>query len=393
MRKYLRQRCQDIWVIDCSPEGHQPEVGTRLFQGVQQPVCIVIASRRRDNAAADDGAAKGAAALASPKLAAVHFRALPAGHRKDKFAALAALRLDDGDWQDCPAEPRAPFLPAAVGAWAAFPALEDFFVYDGSGVMPGRTWVIAPDAESLRQRWERLVNAPAADKEALFHPHLVGGKLGDRHVSRKVSNSLAGYQVSSKSVGDESGDCLPPVRLGFRSFDRQWIIPDIRIINRPNPQLWVVRSDQQVFISAFTEESPSSGPAFTVTGLVPDLHHYKDSFGGRVFPLWADAAATVPNLHPSLLTHLSACYGQPVTAAGGRPAGPHLRRPAVRRGQPARCRCAAGPRCGQHAGKASGTEGWRSQPRLVCGGSRKRGGPADLANIGHARAFRCIIRP
>lgn len=45
MREYLRQRCHEIWVIDCSPEGHQPEVATRLFQGVQQPVCIVLASR------------------------------------------------------------------------------------------------------------------------------------------------------------------------------------------------------------------------------------------------------------------------------------------------------------------------------------------------------------
>jgi hypothetical protein len=43
MRQSLRQRCHEIHVIDCSPEGHQPEVGTRLFQGVQQPVCIVIA--------------------------------------------------------------------------------------------------------------------------------------------------------------------------------------------------------------------------------------------------------------------------------------------------------------------------------------------------------------
>ena len=31
---------------------------------------------------------------------------------------------------------------------------------------------------------------------------------------------------------------LPPVRYGFRSFDRQWIIPDNRVINQPNPELW-----------------------------------------------------------------------------------------------------------------------------------------------------------
>ena len=45
MRDYLRRTCDDIWVIDCSPDGHQPKVNTRIFQGVQQPVCIVMASR------------------------------------------------------------------------------------------------------------------------------------------------------------------------------------------------------------------------------------------------------------------------------------------------------------------------------------------------------------
>jgi hypothetical protein len=33
MRADLRASCSDIWVIDCSPEGHQPEVATRIFQG------------------------------------------------------------------------------------------------------------------------------------------------------------------------------------------------------------------------------------------------------------------------------------------------------------------------------------------------------------------------
>ena len=40
MRDDLRRTCSEIWVVDCSPEGHQPNVPTRIFQGVQQPVCI-----------------------------------------------------------------------------------------------------------------------------------------------------------------------------------------------------------------------------------------------------------------------------------------------------------------------------------------------------------------
>ena len=35
MRAELREDADEIWVIDCSPEGHQPAVSTRIFQGVQ----------------------------------------------------------------------------------------------------------------------------------------------------------------------------------------------------------------------------------------------------------------------------------------------------------------------------------------------------------------------
>lgn len=131
MRADLRRDTDEIWVIDCSPEGHQPAVASRVFQAVQQPVCIVLTSRP---------------AGADPETPArVRFRSLPAGDREEKFAAVAGLTLDGDGWIDCPSAWRAPFLPAAAGEWATFPALEDFFVYNGSGVMPGRTWVIAPD--------------------------------------------------------------------------------------------------------------------------------------------------------------------------------------------------------------------------------------------------------
>ncbi len=45
MRDYLRRTATEVWVIDCTPEGHQPEMNTRIFQGVQQPVCIVMVAR------------------------------------------------------------------------------------------------------------------------------------------------------------------------------------------------------------------------------------------------------------------------------------------------------------------------------------------------------------
>lgn len=308
MRDYLRRTCDDIWVIDCSPEGHQPVVNTRIFQGVQQPVCIVLASR---SAKSDPNAP-----------ATVRFQSLPEGHRSAKFKALENVRLDGKAWIECPTDWRAPFLPASTGAWATYPMLEELFGYDGSGMMPGRTWIIAPDVGSLERRWQKIVGAPPEDKETLFHPHLRGGKVGDKHSKKIVLTPLEGYQPSAVSIANEKVlkgqklediKPLPPTRYGFRSFDRQWVIPDSRVINQPNPELWRIRSDQQIFLTALSRTSPSGGPALTITGLVPDLDHYKGSFGGRAFPLWRDAAATQPNFPPKLLVFLSQRYGHAVS--------------------------------------------------------------------------------
>ena len=148
MRDYLRRKADDIWVIDCSPEGHQPEVNTRIFQGVQQPVCIVLVSRSREGRPGQPG--RGAVPVPCRRATG-----------EEKFAALAELdagrrrlgRLPDrtGGRRSCPRRPgRGPPI-----------RLDDLFVYNGSGVMPGRTWVIAPDAESLGRRWQTLIDAPA----------------------------------------------------------------------------------------------------------------------------------------------------------------------------------------------------------------------------------------
>jgi len=68
-----------------------------------------------------------------------------------------------------------------------------------------------------------------------------------------------------------------------------------------------------VYLTALMAHSPTSGPALTFTCLIPDLHHYKGSFGGRAFPLWRDAAATTPNLSPKLLEFLTTHYKMAVT--------------------------------------------------------------------------------
>jgi hypothetical protein len=181
--------------------------------------------------------------------------------------------------------------------------------------MPGRTWIVAPDAESLKARWLRLTTEKDLDKkELLFHPHLRNKKPGDKHIRKAIAKGLSGHEERLQPIIDDKSSVIEPIHYGFRFLDRQWIIPDARLINQPNPTLWDAYSPRQVYLTALEAHSPSSGPALTFTGLIPDLHHYKGSFGGRAYPLWRDRSAAQPNIKPAFLTHLAKLYGQPVKA-------------------------------------------------------------------------------
>ena len=307
MREDLRRQCDDIWVIDCSPEGYQPEVPTRVFQGVQQPVCIVLAARSKDKN--------------HDIPARLRFKALPKGKRNIKFKALAGLSLDEDDWRGGPNGWRDPFLPEAETAWGQFPFLSDLFVWFGPGVTPHRTWVISPDNQSLDQRWRKLQQETNSAKKAeLFHPD------DDRDVAKVVKKDLGPNHTRAVSVASDTGPLVTPVRYAFRSFDRQWISPDNRLLSRGRPELWNSVSSRQVFLTALQASAPKSGPAITLTALIPDLDHYKGSFGGRVYPLWlyrkeVDPSDKTkvrivesPNIRPDILAQLTKAYGRDVLA-------------------------------------------------------------------------------
>lgn len=295
MRADLRKSCSDIWVIDASPEGHQPAVNTRLFQGVQQEICIVLALRRPDAKAGE--------------LARIRYRALPEGHREDKFLALADLTLMGDGWQDGDPDIRGPFLPQHRLGWGGYPALPDLFEADFAGVMSCRTWVIAPDAPSLSKRWDRLVREKdLVEKAKLFHEDR------DRTLGRKVSVPLGVHTVRGHTVEQDKGPVVTPVRFGFRSLDRQWIIPDHRLLSQGRPELWANWSSRQVFGFVLDQIPTTDGPGIIFSDLIPDKNYFRGNSAGRAMPLWRDSAATVPNVKSALLAHLTTTYGKPVGA-------------------------------------------------------------------------------
>ncbi|MEI9990773.1 MAG: type ISP restriction/modification enzyme [Rhizomicrobium sp.] len=301
MREDLRRDASDIWVIDCSPEGHQPDVPTRIFQGVQQTVCIVLAARppNKDR----DVAGK------------VHFLALPKGKRNKKFETLGKLSLHDAAWREGASDWRDPFLAEQGDVWASFPRLAKLFVWSGPGVKTHRTWVIAPDASTLTRRWEALRQESDPDtKELLFHPDPGKGKARARYANKIVREDLGPYQTRLESIEHDKGDLVAPIRYGFRSFDRQWIPPDNRLLSRPRPDLWSNYSSRQIFMTALESSSPTSGPAISLTDLIPDNDHYRGSFGGRVYPLWKNAVTSQSNVRPELLTLLAKTHGTEATS-------------------------------------------------------------------------------
>ena len=137
------------------------------------------------------------------------------------------------------------------------------------------------------------------------------GKVASRHIRKFVNQDLGKFVTRRVPIIDETMTVAEAERYGFRSFDRQWLPPDARLLNDPRPNIWGAASPNQVYLTAPMDLSPSSGPSLTATSLVPDLHHYNGR-GGRVFALWKDAAATQANISAPALAELAKAFGAPV---------------------------------------------------------------------------------
>lgn len=103
-------------------------------------------------------------------------------------------------------------------------------------------------------------------------------------------------------------------RYAYRSFDLQWVLPDTRLCDRHRPTLQKAHSDRQVYITSFLTEVLGEGPAATATAHLPDLHHFRGSYGGKhVIPLWRDRSGTDANLTRGVAEALAESYDQPVS--------------------------------------------------------------------------------
>ncbi|MEU6488375.1 type ISP restriction/modification enzyme [Streptomyces sp. NPDC046887] len=285
MRAYLRRNCDEGWIIDLSPEGQRADVATRVFPHVAQPLCIGLFVRRTDHDSA--------------RPARIHHRALR-GRRAEKFAQLRNVGIDDGGWRNTHTEGVRPFTPATSSGWDDFPALMDLFPWGSPGCKTNRSWVTSPSEGVLRNRWARLAGETDPEERARLFKETRDRRLGSRPAS------LPGHPHPGRVLAQDSGACPPLLRVALRSFDRQWMVADHRVLDFPRPELWEALQPSQIFLNQQHTHVISSGPALVATALLPDTDHFNGR-GGRVHPaLHPDGSGNVPT---GLLRHLTLVLG------------------------------------------------------------------------------------
>ena len=316
MRQHMRWWCDDIWILDLGGEGRGARKSENVFD-IQTPVAIAVALR-------SDKAKKEAPPSSSPSLfdrspdadkekqiapARVHYARLE-GTRQEKLAALDAIDdFDRIEWEQCPSDWQAPFRPKGKGEYFSWPLLTNLTPWQISGVQLKRTWPIAPDMETLKRRWRALLRAQGSDRAEAFR------ETEDRMIDGVYRSALSVEENDSAPIAQLSRDApLPAVqRYAYRSFDRQYIIADIRLMSRPRPDLWRVHSGRQIYLTSLLSQALGSGPGLTAAAVLPDLDHFRGSYGAKsIIPLYCSADASDPNILPGLLVRLRETYGRDV---------------------------------------------------------------------------------
>ena len=287
MRNHLRRVADEVRVLDLGGDGRGTDREQNVFD-IQTPVAITVAIRYGDR---------------DPEQPANVYYARLRGDRAEKYEQLEGiLGLGDVEWSDCAGGAGDPFRVGGKGAFWSWPLLTDLTPWQHSGVQLKRTWPIAPDAGTLDERWRALLTA--ANRAEAFR------ESGDREVGRSYAVELT-TGIDPTPIGSlpDDAEVPPAIRYAYRSFDRQSLIADGRLISRPRPSLWAAHGDRQVYLTSLFSQPLSSGPALTAAAQLPDLHHFRGSYGSKtVIPLFRDSEASEPNLTPGLLKVLSEAW-------------------------------------------------------------------------------------
>ncbi len=305
MREHLRRTCDELWILDLGGEGHAEPREENVF-AIRTPVAIAVAVRTGPTNTA--------------KPARVRYARIE-GSREAKLAALDSVKgFESVGWQSCLDAWQAPFLPSIAseeaaqqrasreslsGGYRHWPLLTNLMPWQHSGVQLKRTWPIAPDENTLRSRWQGLLRAD--DRGLAFR------ETSDRHINGTYEIAIGpGADPTPIALLDQDAPVPSLQRYAYRSFDRQYIVADCRLMSRPRPPLWRVRGDHQIYLTSLLTQPLSQGPALTATAFVPDLHHFSGRGAKDVIPIYRTADTSEPNLPLGLLEIFSDAFGTSV---------------------------------------------------------------------------------
>ena len=293
MRQVMRQTFDELWIIDL--EGGS--LGARKTENVfaiQTPVAIAIGIRNAEP---------------QPETPALVRYTRIEGTSEGKLAQLAEIeRFSSLQWRNCANGWTDIFLPAPEPPYALWPLLTDLFPWQANGVKLGRTWPIDVAEECLQLKWQTLL--ASTSRKELFKNSPTGRKVDGTAPALPPTTETA----PSISKLPQGSPILNVQRYAFRSFDRQWLIADARVIDRPNPSLWQAIGPRQIFLTSMLTDIIGNGPSSVATSLLPDLHHFCNRGAKDIIPLWRDAAGTNANITPGVLPVLAAGHSREVSA-------------------------------------------------------------------------------
>ncbi len=299
MRQMMRQTFDELWIIDLGGSNLGARKTSNVFN-IQTPVAIAIGVRAPEP---------------SPdKPAKVHYAKIEAPTRENKLAQLEALAALGGiAWRDCPDDWHKPFLPIEQGDFAAWPALDRLFPLVLNGAQFKRHWPIGETVDVLKLRWKTLVTAKENDRKKLFRETKswkITKIVKATKITKIIKTPLPGESEPSIYSTVISSKMPTPIPFSYRSFDRHFALYDFRLGDRLRPPLWRMRGESQVFFTSLMNNSLGFGQGLVACSAIPDLHHFRGSFGGKdVIPLYRDAAGTEPNVTVGLLDVLAGEYG------------------------------------------------------------------------------------
>ena len=271
----------------------QPPAKNAVFN-IETPVGISLFIRNKENDDTDP---------AEIKYIDLH------GTREEKFAALSNLDLDSDTFQDTGSNWGDGFIPSASENWGQYPALNDIYPWAAPGIDPSRAWVYAPDRDILEQRWDELIQEEKLDRKRELFKETSSINIGVKKAPLLGADTEQDTQIPIVDVSWPSRPAI--VEVGYRSFDRQYIIADSRFIDRARPDLWVARSPEQIFLNEFHSRHPKTGPGLMFSSLILDKNSFKGSNSGRVLPMLHPDGE--PNTAPGLLAALSERFGREIT--------------------------------------------------------------------------------